>query len=114
LGLYAEQLSGTAFTVGYPFKSLHYLLKPGGASLHSILIPHGPDAETVSHAQSKDTSKPEWIGGGNMAFMFDTSLFLKLPPSIINLAQSSYQQCWQEIPDKFVFERKQFFSLIHI
>ena len=80
--------------------------RPGGASLHSMLIPHGPDAETVSNAQIKDTSKPEWIGEGSMAFMFETSLFLKMPPSIVNLAQSTYQQCWQEIPDKFATFKK--------
>ena len=80
--------------------------RPGGASLHSILIPHGPDVETVARAQSIDTSNPEWIGEGSMAFMFETSLFLKLPPSIINLAQSTYQQCWQEIPDKFTASEK--------
>jgi homogentisate 1,2-dioxygenase len=53
---------------------------PGGASLHSCMTPHGPDAETLLRASDRDkvdTSKPEWFGKGT-AFMFETNYTLLL------------------------------------
>lgn len=71
---------------------------PGGASLHSIMVPHGPDGETVKKAATKDTSVPEFVGSGSMAFMFESSLFLKVNPRLFVKSQSNYEQIWQNIP----------------
>ncbi|KAI3638465.1 hypothetical protein MIR68_002963 [Amoeboaphelidium protococcarum] len=51
----------------------------GGASLHSHMTPHGPDANVYEKAS--DTSKelkPERVADGTQAFMFETSLMLSL------------------------------------
>ena len=48
---------------------------PGGASLHSMMTPHGPDARTFEQA-SIDELKPERVADGTQAFMFETSLML--------------------------------------
>ena len=41
-----------------------------GASLHSCMMPHGPDAKTVEAALTADL-KPTKIPGGSLAFMFE-------------------------------------------
>lgn len=45
---------------------------PGGASLHNMNTPHGPDAETFKKASTANL-KPEKVGVGSMAFMFETA-----------------------------------------
>jgi homogentisate 1,2-dioxygenase len=45
--------------------------KPGGASLHSCMTPHGPDAKTFEGA-SNAALKPERVAEGTMAFMFES------------------------------------------
>lgn len=49
---------------------------PGGASLHSAVAAHGPDAETFEQA-SKESLHPVRVAGDTMAFMFESSLMLK-------------------------------------
>lgn len=39
--------------------------KPGGASLHSIMLPHGPDTECYQNA-SQGTLKPVKVAVGTM------------------------------------------------
>jgi len=46
--------------------------EPGGASLHGVGTPHGPDAKTFAAASSADTSVPAKTQG--FAFMFETSV----------------------------------------
>ena len=41
-----------------------------GASLHSCMMPHGPDAKTFEAASTADL-KPTKIPGGSLAFMFE-------------------------------------------
>lgn len=48
---------------------------PGGASLHNVMAGHGPDDGTVEVARNADL-KPQKIGAGGMAFMFETCLML--------------------------------------
>jgi homogentisate 1,2-dioxygenase len=48
---------------------------PGGASLHSCLSGHGPDAQTFKKASSADL-KPVKVGDGSLAFMFKSSLIM--------------------------------------
>lgn len=56
---------------GLKFLSLSFSLsqeggfQPGGGSLHSIMTPHGPDAECFEKA-SKAELKPEKIAVGTM------------------------------------------------
>ncbi|KAA8909454.1 putative homogentisate 1,2-dioxygenase [Sphaerosporella brunnea] len=46
---------------------------PGGASLHNLMSAHGPDVQTHRKASEEDTSKPQKVGTGSMAFMFEVS-----------------------------------------
>jgi len=50
---------------------------PGGASLHSIGSPHGPDV-AAWEAASKAELKPVRVADGTMAFMFESSLMMKV------------------------------------
>jgi homogentisate 1,2-dioxygenase len=55
---------------------------PGGASLHNVMSGHGPDAETAEKASgrvggvSDEKQKPDWVGEGSCAFMFESSLMV--------------------------------------
>lgn len=44
--------------------------RPAGASLHNIMSAHGPDTNTHEKA-SNATLKPQKVGEGSMAFMFE-------------------------------------------
>lgn len=74
---------------------------PGGASLHSAMTPHGPDADTFLKA-STATLVPEYFSAG-LAFMFETCLTLKLTPWALHAAHRDldYQKCWQQLPRVF-------------
>ena len=50
---------------------------PGGASLHSMMSPHGPDAKTFEQASSVEL-KPVRVADGTMSFMFETSLIMSV------------------------------------
>uniref|UniRef100_A0A914CER5 Homogentisate 1,2-dioxygenase n=1 Tax=Acrobeloides nanus TaxID=290746 RepID=A0A914CER5_9BILA len=47
--------------------------RPGGASLHSMMTPHGPDAACFEKA-SNDELRPQRVADGTMSFMFESSL----------------------------------------
>ncbi|KAH8890094.1 Homogentisate 1,2-dioxygenase [Thozetella sp. PMI_491] len=49
--------------------------QPAGASLHNTMSAHGPDASTFEKASNAEL-KPQKIGEGSMAFMFESSLML--------------------------------------
>ncbi|KAH7140793.1 ABC transporter type 1, transmembrane domain-containing protein [Dactylonectria macrodidyma] len=46
-----------------------------GASLHNVMTSHGPDAATFEKASNAEL-KPQKVGDGSMAFMFESCLFL--------------------------------------
>jgi len=76
--------------------------QPGGASLHSMMIPHGPDASCYENFRNA-TLKSERIADNTLAFMFETSLGL----SITDWAQehnvdSDYYKCWQGLKKHFL------------
>lgn len=48
---------------------------PGGASLHNMMTPHGPDVATVEAAQKAEL-KPVRVADDTQAFMFESSLML--------------------------------------
>jgi homogentisate 1,2-dioxygenase len=48
---------------------------PGGASLHNVMSGHGPDAESYEGARNAEL-KPQKVGEGSCAFMFESSLMM--------------------------------------
>ncbi|PJF18284.1 hypothetical protein PSACC_01902, partial [Paramicrosporidium saccamoebae] len=76
---------------------------PGGASLHSIGSPHGPDAKTVEMASAEDL-KPVRVAEGTMAFMFESSFMLRTTRWAMEESgklQSEYWKAWAEIRPLF-------------
>lgn len=71
---------------------------PGGGSLHQSMIPHGPDEDCFRMASKQDTNKPSRVADGTMAFMFETSLSLKLTQwaQDYNVDQD-YYKCWERL-----------------
>jgi len=73
---------------------------PGGASLHSCMSAHGPDATTYEKA-SKEELAPRYFNGG-LAFMFESCYMLKV--SKVALAAPTcmcVMKCWQSIQKHF-------------
>lgn len=76
---------------------------PGGATLHSIMTPHGPDAlcfETASNSELK----PERVADGTQAFMFETSYSLAVTEWAANTSNKlddDYYKCWQPLEKHF-------------
>lgn len=50
---------------------------PGSASLHSCMSGHGPEKMVYDKASTKEL-KPEKIGEGSLAFMFETTYIMKM------------------------------------
>ncbi|XP_048396816.1 homogentisate 1,2-dioxygenase isoform X2 [Stegostoma tigrinum] len=76
---------------------------PGGGSLHSIMTPHGPDAECFEKASKADL-KPERIADKTMAFMFESSfnmIVTKWGLQTCNCLDKSYSKCWQPLKNNF-------------
>lgn len=76
---------------------------PGGATLHSIGTPHGPDAICFSKA-SESVLEPQFIGTGQLAFMFESSLMLaitKYGQQDCETLDDDYYQCWQGLQKNF-------------
>ncbi|KAF9285186.1 homogentisate 1,2-dioxygenase HgmA [Linnemannia elongata] len=76
---------------------------PGGASLHSMMTPHGPDAPTFEKA-SVEELKPMYIAKGTQAFMFESSM--QLQPTHWAIAESGkvqhdYFKAWQGLKSNF-------------
>lgn len=96
---------------------------PGGASLHSCMTAHGPDAPTFLRA-STATLNPQYFSNG-LAFMFESCYLLKLHPTAIRKPdeedkasskkarseatvvdlypsiQEDYVGCWRNLPKVF-------------
>ncbi|GMF42416.1 unnamed protein product [Phytophthora fragariaefolia] len=74
---------------------------PGGASLHSVDTPHGPDAATFL-AASNAQLKPEKFDGG-LAFMFESTYLVKLTDYALRCDHNdqNYWKCWQQMPKLF-------------
>jgi homogentisate 1,2-dioxygenase len=49
--------------------------QPAGASLHNVMSAHGPDAGTLEKASNAEL-KPQKVGEGSMAFMFESCLMV--------------------------------------
>ncbi|CAH1400771.1 unnamed protein product [Nezara viridula] len=86
---------------GYEAKEDGFL--PGGASLHSIMTPHGPDSVCFDSASSADL-KPTKIAIGDMAFMFESCMGLSLTEwgeVSCSAIDEDYNKCWQDLKKNF-------------
>lgn len=75
--------------------------QPGGASLHSVDTPHGPDAATFLAASNADLAPHKFEGG--LAFMFETTFLVKLTDFALECEHNDadYWKCWQKMPKLF-------------
>ncbi|KAI9310304.1 homogentisate 1,2-dioxygenase [Dichotomocladium elegans] len=76
---------------------------PGGASLHSIMTPHGPDAK-VFEAASNAKLDCVRVADGTQSFMFETSLTLSVSPWALRTSgkvQENYWKAWADLDTKF-------------
>ncbi|MDE2080598.1 MAG: homogentisate 1,2-dioxygenase [Burkholderiales bacterium] len=75
--------------------------KPGGASLHNAMVPHGPDAEAFDQA-SRAELQPHKLDA-TLAFMFETRW--RLHPTAWAMAPERcdlrYADCWAPLQDRF-------------
>ncbi len=75
--------------------------KPGGASLHNCMVPHGPDEEAFERA-SKAVLTPQKLDH-TLAFMFESRY--KFVPTGFALASPQldpgYADCWVGLKDRF-------------
>ncbi|CAG8517424.1 15931_t:CDS:2 [Acaulospora colombiana] len=87
----------------YEAKSKGFL--PGGASLHSFMTPHGPDATSFEKASNEEL-KPVRANQifNHLAFMFESSLMLGITSwGVSNKMeiQHDYYMGWQELKSHF-------------
>ncbi|XP_017151425.1 homogentisate 1,2-dioxygenase isoform X2 [Drosophila miranda] len=81
----------------------------GGATLHSIMTPHGPDVKCFEGA-SNAKLVPERIAEGTQAFMFESSLSLavtKWGEDTCQKLDGAYYECWQALKDNFTLGKAQ-------
>ncbi|QYS97887.1 Homogentisate 1,2-dioxygenase [Trichoderma simmonsii] len=78
--------------------------KPAGASLHNVMSAHGPDANTHEIASNTDL-KPTKIGGGSMAFMFESCLMLGVTHwgllQCQKIQKNYNEQSWKDLKPHF-------------
>lgn len=76
---------------------------PGGASLHSMMTPHGPDDKCFD-AASNGELVPQKIAVNTQAFMFESSLSLAITKwghETCQKLDAKYYECWQNLPKLF-------------
>uniref|UniRef100_A0A182F2P2 Homogentisate 1,2-dioxygenase n=1 Tax=Anopheles albimanus TaxID=7167 RepID=A0A182F2P2_ANOAL len=76
---------------------------PGGASLHSMMTPHGPDHRCFEGASNAQL-KPERIADGTQAFMFESSLSMAVTrwgEETCQKLDARYYECWQSLQKHF-------------
>jgi homogentisate 1,2-dioxygenase len=75
--------------------------KPGGASLHNAMVPHGPDAEAFERASNAPLA-PHKLSD-TLAFMFESRY--RFVPSAWAMQpdrlDADYAQCWSGLKDHF-------------
>ena len=75
--------------------------KPGGASLHNCMVPHGPDAEAFEKASTAQLT-PHKLDN-TLAFMFE-SRYRFVPTAFAmqgGALDAAYASCWQGLQDNF-------------
>lgn len=75
--------------------------RPGGASLHNCMVPHGPDEVAFDKASQADL-KPQKLGD-TLAFMFESRYRFIPTPFALNSAalDTDYANCWAGLKDQF-------------
>jgi homogentisate 1,2-dioxygenase len=75
--------------------------KPGGASLHNAMVPHGPDADAFERASQAPLS-PHKLAD-TLAFMFESRYRLVPSAWAMDSARldSGYATCWAGLSDRF-------------
>jgi homogentisate 1,2-dioxygenase len=75
--------------------------KPGGASLHNAMVPHGPDEEAFDKASHADL-KPVKLDN-TLAFMFESRWRFIPTEAALNSPQldTDYADCWAGLKDQF-------------
>ncbi len=75
--------------------------KPGGASLHNMMLSHGPDAEAFEGASHADLQPHKQ--SDTMAFMFESRLPQMVTPYAAQLAtrDDAYPDCWAGLKKRF-------------
>jgi len=72
----------------------------GGASLHSCMTPHGPDTKTFEVASTMELCPMKLEG--TMAFMFESSYFVKLSQYGMDTKKNEeYYKCWEGLKSNF-------------
>ena len=75
--------------------------KPGGASLHNCMVPHGPDTDAFEAASARDL-KPQKLDN-TLAFMFESRW--RFVPTAYALNASNldrqYPACWTGLQDRY-------------
>jgi homogentisate 1,2-dioxygenase len=75
--------------------------KPGGASLHNCMVPHGPDTEAFEKASSANLA-PQKLDN-TLAFMFESRW--RFVPSAFAMTGGAldrdYARCWDGLKDRF-------------
>jgi len=75
--------------------------RPGGATLHSMMTPHGPDGQCFAGASSAEL-KPVRVADGTMSFMFESCLGLRLTKwAEQTCLDEGYYRCWQSVGKHF-------------
>ena len=78
-------------------------LAPGGATLHSMMTPHGPDNDCFELWTKKELGAIR-VAEGTQAFMFESSLSLALTKwgeETCNKLNKEYYQCWKGLKKHF-------------
>lgn len=76
---------------------------PGGATLHSIMTPHGPDYNCFEQATNA-VLEPQRVADGTQSFMFESSLNMattKWGQKTCNKLDEKYYECWQQLKNNF-------------
>nr|XP_036228552.1 homogentisate 1,2-dioxygenase isoform X3 [Bactrocera oleae] len=76
---------------------------PGGATLHSIMTPHGPDYQCFENASRAELA-PERVAENTQAFMFESSLNLRITKWAEKTCQKldeQYFECWKGLKKNF-------------
>lgn len=77
--------------------------QPGGATLHSAMTPHGPDAACFESASTAPL-KPVRVADGTQSFMFESSLMLQTTvwaEKTCCKLDKDYYKCWQPLKKHF-------------
>ncbi|XP_056643135.1 homogentisate 1,2-dioxygenase [Diorhabda sublineata] len=78
-------------------------LAPGGATLHSVMTPHGPDANCFEMA-SNEILKPTRVAEGTQAFMFESCMGIALTKwgsKTCDKLNPNYYKCWRNLQKHF-------------